>query len=68
MSTEAGTAEGTGPPDTAESVYRRERELEGTSSEPAMHIAEVNVIQLRNEGSDTGSVGQEGSPSSSGQS
>ena len=67
MSTEAGAAEGTGPPDmlpedntcedTAESVYRRERELEGTSSEPAMHIAEVNVIQLGNEGSDTGSVG-----------
>ena len=78
MSTEAGAAEGTGPPDmlpedntcedTAESVYRRERELEGTSSEPAMPIAEMNVIQLGNEGSDTGSVGQEGSPSSSGQS
>ena len=77
MSTEAGAAEGTGPPDrlpedstsedTAESVYRRERELESTSSEPVIPTAEVTVIKLGSGGSDTSSVGEGGSPNSSGQ-
>ena len=77
MSTEAGTAEGTGPPDrlledstsedTAESVYRRERELESTSSKPVIPTAEVTVIKLGRGGSDTGGVGEGGSPNPSGQ-
>ena len=51
MSTEAGAAKGTGPldglpedstsEDTAESVYRREREMESSSSEPVIPTAEV---------------------------
>ena len=71
MSTEAGTAEGTGPPDrlledstsedTAESVYRRERELESTSSKPVIPTVEVTVIKLGRGGSDTGGVGEGGS-------
>ena len=77
MSTEAGAAEGTGPPDrlpedsnneyTAEAVYRRERELESTSSEPAISTAEGSEDKLGRGSSDSGSAGGERSPIPSGQ-
>ena len=77
MSKEAGAAEGTGPPDrlpedstskdTAESVYRRERELESASSEPVTPTADVIVIQLGSGGSDTGGLLDGGSADPSGQ-
>ena len=77
MSIEAGAAEGTGPPDrlpedstsedTADSVYRRERELESTSSEPVTPTADMIVIQLVSGGSDTGGSVDGGSADPSGQ-
>ena len=64
MSIEAGEAEGMGPPDslpedstskeTAEAVYRRERELESASSKQAAPTAEVLIIEPGNRGSDAG--------------